>query len=129
MVSWDSQTRSSHSVLGIGRPGAAGRIAILPMQVGAVAIERRAIRADDLVIAAHVKEDMRMILGRPGADAHQLLGRYADGAHASVVVEMGYRIMGHNEPSNSVFERSNLSGAAWLGLASFDHHPTSRRGA
>ena len=76
------------------------------MQVGAVAIERRAIRADDLVIAAHVKEDMRMILGRPGADAHQLLGRYADGAHANVVVEMGYRIMGHNEPSNSVFERS-----------------------
>jgi hypothetical protein len=44
-------------------------------------------------------------------------------------VEMGYRIMGHNEPSNSVFEGSNLSGAAWLGLASFDHHPTSRRGA
>jgi hypothetical protein len=101
----------------------------VPMQVGAVAIERRAIRADDLVIASHVKEDMRMILRRPGADAHQLLGRYADGAHASVVVEMGYRIMGHNEPSNSVFERSNLSGAAWLGLASFDHHPTSRRGA
>ena len=59
---------------------------------------------------------MRMIERRPRADAHQLLGRDADAAGADIVVEMGYRVMGHGEPlpSKCVAQRFSLSGAGWL---------------
>src|ERR1700709_2500497 len=36
-----------------------------------VPVQRRAIGADDLLVVAHIEEDMRMIVGRPRTDAHE----------------------------------------------------------
>src|SRR5690606_5123859 len=37
-------------------------------------VKRRAIGADDLVLVAHVEEDVRVIERWPGADAHEFMG-------------------------------------------------------
>src|SRR6202034_841477 len=42
-------------------------------EVGGITIQRRAIRADDLVVVAEIEEDMGVIERRIGADAHELL--------------------------------------------------------
>ena len=56
---------------------------------GIVTVERRAIRADDLVVAAHVEEHMGMVERRRRADAHEFARPDLDHRHAGVVVEMG----------------------------------------
>src|SRR5665647_3430117 len=73
-----------------GRPGFAG------FEVGGVSVQRRAIRADDLVVVAEIEEDMRMIERRIGADAHELLRADLDHRDAGIVVEVRNDMVGHN---------------------------------
>src|SRR4029453_12332876 len=67
MVREAATARSGGLVLhhAFGRAGLAGR------EVGGVAIQRRAIGADDLAVVAQVEENMRVIERRIGADAHE----------------------------------------------------------
>src|SRR5260370_18939351 len=60
-----------------------------------VPIERRAIRADDFFVAAHVEEHMRMVERRLGADAHEFARANLDHRDAGIVVEMGDDMIGH----------------------------------
>src|SRR5580698_4990321 len=57
-------------------------------KVGGVAIERRAIGADDLVVVAEIEEHMRMVEGRIGPHAHELLRADLNDGNAGIVVEM-----------------------------------------
>src|SRR6266508_6539620 len=70
-----------------------------PCRVGierrVVAIECRAIGADDLGGVAHVEEDVRMVERGRLADAHELPGADLDHRHARGVVEMGYVALRH----------------------------------
>src|SRR5882724_645816 len=61
-----------------------------------VPIERRAIRADDLLVAAHIQKHMRMVERRPGADAHEFARANFDHCDARIVVEMGNDMIGHS---------------------------------
>src|SRR5690606_19442012 len=64
---------------------------------GGVAIERRAIGADELVVLAHVEEHVWMVEGRRRAHAHEFLDPDVDGGMARVVLEMGdRRVVGHD---------------------------------
>src|SRR5437762_8793453 len=76
-------------------PGALGGLCLMAVELGAVAIERRAIRADEFVVAAHVAEYMRMVVGRGRADAHEFLGADLDHGDAGVVVKMRNGVVGH----------------------------------
>ena len=60
-----------------------------------VAVEGRAIFADDFVVVAHVAEYVRMVERRPGADAHELLRTDLDYRDAWFVVKMRYGMVGH----------------------------------
>src|ERR1700704_6222683 len=64
------------------RPGFAGG------KVGGVAVQGRAIGADDLVVVAEVEENMRMIERRISADAHELLRANLNHGHASIVMKV-----------------------------------------
>src|SRR5690348_15447361 len=66
-----------------GRPRRAG------IERRVVAVEGRAVGADDLAVVAHVEEDMRVVERRPRAHAHELVRPDLDHRHARVVVEMG----------------------------------------
>jgi hypothetical protein len=48
-----------------------------------------------LVVVAHVDEHMRMVEGRPGADAHELVRADADALVAGIIGEMGDDGIGH----------------------------------
>src|SRR5882757_3913747 len=71
------------------RPGLAGA------EVGGVAIQRRAIGTDDLVVVAEIEEHMRVIERRVGADAHELLRADLDDRNAGIVVEVRNDVIGH----------------------------------
>ena len=58
-------------------------------------VQRRAIGADDLVVVAEIEKNMRMIEGRIGADAHELLRADLDHRDASIVVEVRNDMVGH----------------------------------
>ena len=60
-----------------------------------VAVQGRAIFADDLVVVAHVAEYVRMVERRPRADAHEFLRADLDHRDAGFVVEMRYGMVGH----------------------------------
>src|SRR6202012_5278283 len=49
------------------------RAGLAGLQIGGEAVQRRAVRADDLVVVAEVEKYMRMVERRIGADAHELL--------------------------------------------------------
>src|SRR5215470_10894283 len=70
----------------------AGRMRV---EARVVTIERRAIRADDLVRFAHVEKDVRVIKRRCCADALELLGADLDNRHARRVVKMRNDVLGH----------------------------------
>ena len=55
----------------------------------AVAVKRRAIRANAFILVAHVDKDMRMIEGRIGADAHEFLHADFNRLVSAGVLEMG----------------------------------------
>src|SRR5450631_2773731 len=59
------------------------------------AIERRAIRADQLGVAAHVEKYMGVVERWCLADAHEFPGPDLDHGNAGVVVEMGNDHLGH----------------------------------
>jgi hypothetical protein len=56
---------------------------------------RRAIRADRVIVLAHVDENMRMVEGRQSADAHEFLGADPHLRNARLVVEMRRAMGGH----------------------------------
>ena len=58
-------------------------------------VERRAIWANHFGFIAHVKEDMRMIERRSGADAHKFSGTDFDHRHAGIIVKMGNNMIHH----------------------------------
>jgi|ERR1700704_2985438 len=64
---------------------------------GVVAIERGAIRADDLVRIAHVEKDVGMIERRGCADALELLGADLDHGHTWSVMKMRNDVLGHGQ--------------------------------
>src|SRR5690242_17740709 len=91
-----ADTRSTLFDSGFGRlEGAFGRPGLPRTELWVVAVEGRAIRADDLVVAAHVEIDMRMVERRQGADAHELARADLDHRNAGIIVEMGNDRLGH----------------------------------
>src|SRR5712692_6567083 len=72
------------------RPGFAGR------EVGGVAVQGRAIGADDLVVVAQIEENMGVIERRIGAHAHEFLRADLDDGDADIVVKMGNDMVGHS---------------------------------
>ena len=70
-------------------PGFAGR------EVGGVAVQGRAIGADDLVVVAQIEENMGVIEWRIGAHAHEFLRADLDDGDAGIVVKMGNDMVGH----------------------------------
>src|SRR5947209_15336777 len=77
-------------------PGAFRRDRLVGVELRIEAIERGAIRADELVVVAHVAEHMRMIEGRRRADAHEFLRADVDHRHARIVMEMRNDVLGHD---------------------------------
>src|SRR5262245_26258331 len=77
---------------------------------GIVAIERRAIRADDLGGVAHIEEHVRMVERRELPFAHELLRADLDHGHAGRVVEMGNDPVGHYPAFNSLATTVRLCG-------------------
>src|SRR6476619_721002 len=65
-------------------------------KVGGKTVERRAIRADDLVVVAEIEKHVRMVERRIGAHAHELLRADLDYRDAGVVVEMRDDMVRHS---------------------------------
>jgi len=65
------------------------------LEVGGVAVKRRAIRADDLVVVAEIKKDMWVIERRVGADAHEFLRADLNDGNAGIVVKVRDDMIGH----------------------------------
>src|SRR3954468_4983946 len=63
---------------------------------GIVPVQRRAIRADDLLVVAHVEKDVGMIMGRLCADAHELARTDGDHRDAGVIMEVRDDVVGHD---------------------------------
>src|SRR3954454_431627 len=72
-----------------------GRAGFAGAEVGGVAVQRRAIGTDDLVVVAEVEEHMRVIERRVGADAHELLRADLDDRDAGIVVKVRNDVIGH----------------------------------
>jgi len=60
-----------------------------------MAIECGAVGADELGVAAHGAEHVRMIERRRRADAHEFLGADLDHGDTGIVVEMRNDVVGH----------------------------------
>src|SRR5450432_91596 len=73
-----------------GRPGLTG------LEVGGITIKRRAIGADDFVVVAEIEKNMRVIEGRIGAHAHELLRADLNDRNAGIIVKMGNGMVRHN---------------------------------
>src|SRR6516162_9540471 len=58
------------------------------LQVRRVAIKRRAIGADDLVVVAKVEKNVRVVEGRIGTHAHELLRADLNDGNTGIVMEM-----------------------------------------
>jgi len=69
--------------------GRAGR------KVAREAVQRRAVRADDLVVVAEIEEHMRMIERRVRPDAHEFPGADFNDAHTLAIVEVWNDVVGH----------------------------------
>src|ERR1700736_1301162 len=72
-----------------GRPGFAGG------EVGGVAIQGRAIGADDLVIVAQIEKNMGVIERRIGAHTHELLRADLNNRNAGIIVKVRNDMIGH----------------------------------
>src|SRR5207247_8881814 len=83
-------------------------------EVGGVAIKRRVIGADDLVVVAQIEENMGVIERRIGAHAHEFLRADLDDGDAGIVVKMGNDMVGHSIHLGQQWRRyANQQGAAW----------------
>src|SRR5471032_3221285 len=76
--------------------GAFGRPSRVRIEHRVVTVERRAIRTDDLVVAAHVEKDMRVVERRLGAHAHEFARADFDLGQAGIIVEMGNDVVRHD---------------------------------
>jgi len=76
-----------------------------------VSIERRAIRADDVLTLAHVEENMGMIVRWRRPDAHELPGTDLDHRHPRVVVEVGDDMFRHSNSSRCRGSRGEVPAA------------------
>src|SRR4029078_1013011 len=75
----------------------AGRMRI---ECRGVAIERRAIRADDFLVLAHVEKNMRMIVRWRCPDTHELTGADVDYRNPRIVVKVGADMLRHGNSSS-----------------------------
>jgi len=92
----DDGARNRHGP--VRRPCLSARIQVggpRRREIGGKTIQRRAIRADDLVVVAEIEEDVRMVEGRVGADAHEFLRADLDYRDAGIVVEVRDDMVGH----------------------------------
>ena len=64
-------------------------------EIAGVAIERRAIRTDDLVIVAKIEKNVRVIEWRIGSNAHELLRSDLNDRDACIVVKVRNDMIGH----------------------------------
>jgi hypothetical protein len=64
-------------------------------EIRGVAIQRRTVGTDDLVVVAEVEKNVRMIEWRVGAHAHELLRADLDDRNASVIVKVWNDVIGH----------------------------------
>src|SRR5690349_13622079 len=71
------------------------RASLASAEIGGETVQRRAVRANDLVVVAEVQKYMRMVERRVGADAHEFLRADLDDRRAGIVVEMGNDRIGH----------------------------------
>jgi hypothetical protein len=94
-----------------------------PRRVGVerriVPIQRRAVRADDLPIVAHIEEDMRMIVRGLGANAHELAGADLDDSDTRIVVEVRDDMFGHDFAWNFSLEFAFAGAATYRPLVGF----------
>lgn len=65
------------------------------MELGVVAIQRRAVGADFFVVVAHVDIDVRMIEGHRRTRAHEFLDADLDDRVAAIVLKVGNTVPGH----------------------------------
>src|SRR5262245_49708229 len=65
------------------------------MKLRIVAVEGGAVGADELAVAAHVAEHVRMIERGRRADAHEFLGADLNHRDAGIIVEMRNDMVGH----------------------------------
>src|SRR5262249_54166929 len=72
------------------------------IKLGVEAVERRAVRADDLFVLTHIKKDVGMIIGRRRTNTHEFRSADLYDRHAGVVLEVG----------DNMFRHGNSSGAA-----------------
>jgi hypothetical protein len=87
----DAATGSGGFVLyhAFGRPGLAWG------KIGGVAIQRRAVGADDLVVVTEVEKNVRVIERRIGAYAHEFLRSDLDDRNPGVIVKVRNDVIGH----------------------------------
>src|ERR1700761_6448235 len=88
----DAATRRSGDLVlyhAFGRAGFAGG------EIGGIAIQGRAIRADDLVVIAEIEEHVRVVERWIGADAHEFLRSDLDHRDAGVIMEVRNNVVGH----------------------------------
>jgi len=74
-----------------------------------VPIQRRAVRTDDFLVAPHVEKDVRMIVRRPGADAHELACADLDHRDAGIVMKVRNDVIGHDFASISGMSRRTIA--------------------
>src|SRR5262245_56704448 len=72
-----------------------GRAGFARAEVGGKAIQRGAIRTDDLVVVAEIEKHMRMVERRVGAHAHEFLRADLDHRNSGVGMEMRDDMIGH----------------------------------
>lgn len=85
-------------VLGCVCHEAAFRIALVGLETRIIDVKRRAVRAEDLAVLAHVEIDVRMIEGRAGAHAIELPNTDEDTFGTRVVREVRCRYSSHAMP-------------------------------
>jgi hypothetical protein len=73
-----------------------GRARLTGAEIGREAIQRRAIRTDDLAVITEIEKDMGMIEGRLGAHAHEFVGADFNHSDASIVREVWNNVIGHD---------------------------------
>ena len=86
-------------------PDGFGGLGITSRQCLVEFVKRGAIGADGFAGSTHVNEDMRVVMGRQGADAHEFLRPHLNCGQAHGILEMRCCASGHVIPQTLVFAR------------------------